>query len=329
MLQYQIILFIIAFSLALGISNEAFAELTPHQASLLQGSGFAVTEQTISSSDIDMAFLTTNQIGSSIGLNVDDGFVTIDDEDFVVSEMSGTVLREGRFIRISGEAENDGKEISISLFGRKVQSTKEGSVFGFTGRITTDSDSFKIIYTTKISQFGTSIKEPVPTTTPTMDSENIVVHISKHSANPDELTYIDQDQIQRRNYYSLDRITIEPGATITWINDDVVSHSISSGTGLGSSSRASQGGVTICDQSELKTSVSSGASHDSTGCTFTLDGRINSGDILPGESWSVTIDEPGFYRLADVDYIWMNIVVYAFPDPTSTVLPRSDTNPQN
>jgi len=327
-LQYQIILFIIALSLALGLSNESFAELTPHQASLLQGSGFAVTEETINSSEIDLAFLTTNQIGSSIGLNVDDGFVTINDKDFVISEMSGAVLREGRFIRINGEAENDGKEISISLFGRKVQSTNEGSVFGFTGRITTDSDSFKIIYTTKISQFGSIQKETVTPTTPTMDSENIVVHISKHSANPAELDYRDQVYIERRNLFSLDRITIEPGDTITWINNDVVSHSISSGAGLGSSTRASQGAVKICDQSQLKT-VGPGASHDSSGCTFALDGRIMSGEILPGESWSVTIDEPGFYRLADVDYIWMNIVVYAFPDPTSTILPSSDAHPKN
>ena len=335
--------------LALGISlQEVQAQLVGEEGYLLEGFGFVVTEDEILNSQINFLIDLDKQTGSTTKLVVEDGFVTLGELEFNVSDISGSVLRDGHFIRLRGTADDSiGNEVSLSAFGRLIQDSKEGSVYSFTGRLSEGIFSNKIIYTTKISELKATITDVQPTITPSLDqtTENeVIVHILKHSANPQELDYIEQGNLQRRNYYSLDRITIEPGTTITWINDDVVSHSISSGTGLGSNTRASQGAVKICDESKLQTFEtipghgSSGFSFKSVvdpvtrkglSCTFTLDGRIKSGEILPGESWSVTIEEPGFYRLADVDYIWMTIVVYAFPDVGSTILPSTEAHPLN
>ncbi len=53
---------------------------------------------------------------------------------------------------------------------------------------------------------------------------------------------------------------------------------------------------------------------------FTPDGRISTGEILPGESINITFDEMGFYRLYDPAYPWMEIVTYSFPDVDNLIL---------
>jgi len=335
--------------LTLGISlQEVEADLVPEEAYLLEGFGFAVTEDVIKNSQIDFLIDLDRKIGSTTKLVVEDGFVTLGNMEFNVADITGSVLRDGHFIRLAGTADDSlGNQVTLSAFGRLIEDSQEGSVYSFTGRLSEGIFSNKIIYTTKISSLRATISDAQPTITSSLGQipENgVIVHILKNSANPEELDYIERSKFRQFPYYSEDRITIEPGTTITWINDDVASHSISSGTGLGSSTRASQGAVKICDESQLQTFESdpghgsSGFSFKSpvdpvtrvgTGCTFTMDGRIKSGEILPGESWSVTIEEPGFYRLADVDYIWMNIIVYAFPDVGSQILPRTDANPLN
>jgi len=48
--------------------------------------------------------------------------------------------------------------------------------------------------------------------------------------------------------------------------------------------------------------------------------RIDSGDIMPGKSWSVTLDEIGFIALFDQGYPYMTIDVVVFPDVESEIL---------
>jgi len=87
-------------------------------------------------------------------------------------------------------------------------------------------------------------------------------------------------------YFSQDRISVEPGTTITITNNDVVSHNILSGK----------------------------ENYNDRHNPFTSDGRISTGEFTPGESVSITFDDAGFYRLYDPDYPWMKIVAYVFPN---------------
>jgi len=316
--------------------NESFAEISENQAFLLEGSGFAVTEESIKTSEIDLGLSSQQQSGSSINFLTEDGFITLGDEEFVISDLKGKFLREGRYIRINGNIESStGLDTSISLFGRLVEESKEASVYGFTGRITTSDETQKIIYTTKLSTLSNIIQNE--SSNQKINNELIIHILSGSSTKTIASNYIEaQNKITSQNtnnigYYSQDRIKIKPGITLTFVNDDSVSHSVSSGTGLGQNTRASQGNTKICDETQLqefKTTNhgSSGFSFKSNDCTFTLDGRIKSGEILPGESWSMVIKDPGFYRVLDIDYIWMNMVVYAFPDTNSLVI-RSATGP--
>ena len=281
--------------------NEAFAEVNENSAYLIEGSGFAVTEEIIRISEIDIGLSSHQQSGSSIDFLIEDGFITLDNEDFLISELEGKFLREGRYIRINGNIESaQGFDTTISFFGRLVEESKDAAIYGFTGRITTTDNSYKIIYTSKLSQL-TKITEMVKE--PGLDDEMITIRILPGSSSQGVASsYIPSGEIReprlgdssplRLGYYSQDRITIEPGTTITFVNDDDVSHSIVSGK------------------------ENYGDRHD----PFTPDGRISTEEILPGESTTITFDEMGFYRLYDPTYPWMKIVAYSFPDVDNLIL---------
>jgi len=315
-LFFTIGLFSLGFTL-----NFAYAEITPNNAFLLEGTGFGVNEELIQFSEIDFAFSTGDQSGSRADLVVEDGFVNIGDDDFIVADITGTVLRDGKFLRISGVVENlVGGEATISYFGRLIEDSKEGSIYSFTGRINLEDESYKIVYTSKISPLIV-LTTKTSTTEPSEPSVNeIVIHIKEGAHNVSGLSYIDVGQPTSTGSYTMDRISIEPGTTITWINDDTVSHSIISGSGL-DTSKAS---IKICDG----TGVEIGGPGESffpegsefRDCDFITNGIISSGEILPNESWSVEITERGFYRLIDPDYPYMTSVIYAFPQTDSLII---------
>jgi len=336
--------FFIIGVLTIGLSfNDAAAEIGPNNAFILEGSGFAVTDDSIKTTEIDFAMSTGDKVGSRTNILVEDGFVTLNEDDFIVTDLTGTALREDRFIRISGTIEDSfGDEASFRVFGRLIQNSDEGSVYGFTGRLTFEGEEHKIIYTTKLSELiSTSL---VQKTSIEETSGGILIHILPGSSNQAiasdyielgevrrQIQAITGDSLVRAGYFFPDRISIEPGTTVTFVNDDDASHRIVSGTGLGPSNRVSQGNFKICEVSEAQTFEfipghgSSGFSFKSSDCTFTFDGRIDTGEILPGESWIGSFDDAGFYRMMDPDHPWMNIVVYSFPDTGSIVIQQAST----
>jgi len=289
--------------------NESFAEISTNQAYLLEGSGFAVTEKSIKISEIDLGLSSQQQRGSTINFLTEDGFITLDDEEFVISDLEGKFLREGRYIRINGNIESSsGFDTSISFFGRLVEESIDASVYGFTGRITTSDDTYKVIYTTKLS----TLSKIDTTSTESEEPNDLTLYILRGSSSQGVASsYIEFGDIRlqaaetqqnadplRLRYFSQDRITVEPGTTITIMNGDVVSHSVLSGK------------------------ENYGDRHD----PFTPDGRISTGAFAPGESVTITFDDMGFYRLYDPDYPWMKIVAYVFPDTDSLILGTTGKN---
>jgi len=262
--------------------NESFAEISENQAFLLEGSGFAVTEESIKTSEIDLALSSQQQSGSSINFLTEDGFITLGEEEFVISELEGKFLREGRYIRINGNIESStGLNTSISFFGRLVEESKDASVYGFTGRITTSDETHKIIYTTKLTTLS-----KIPITSTESEESDLIIHILKGSAAQDTddiIPGVDTSNFLR--FFSIDRISVNPDTTITIVNDDIANHSIISGK----------------------------ENYGSRDDPFTPDGRISTGDIAPGESTTITFDGLGIYKLYDPDYNYMRIEVASFP----------------
>ena len=274
---------------------DVFSEIMPNNALILEGSGFAVTEEIIRISEIDLAMSTKQQSGSTISSTVEDGFITLDDDDFLATELQATFLREGKYIRINGNVENElGDNTSIRFFGKLVEESKSASVYSFTGRITTGSDSYKIIYTAKLSTL--SKIESIPTKSEIPDKQ-LTIHILRGSSSQGVASsYIgDASASFSLKYFSQDRISINPGTTITIINDDIVSHSILSGK----------------------------ENYGDRYNQFTPDNRISTGKILPGKSVTIKFNEAGFYRLYDPEYQWMKIIAYVFPNIDNIILGQS------
>jgi len=287
--------------------NDAFAEVDQDSVYLIEGSGFAVTEKIIKLSEIDIGLSSHQQSGSSIDFLIEDGFITLDIEDFVISDIEGKFLREGRYIRINGNIESaQGFDTSISFFGRLVEESQNASVYGFTGRINTPDNSYKIIYTAKLSQLTNLVDT---TEKSEIKDESLIIRILRGSSTQGVASsYIPSGETReprldggRLGYFSKDRITIEPGTTITFVNEDAVSHSLLSGK------------------------ENYGYRHD----PFTPDGRISTAEILPGKSIDVTFDEMGFYRLYDPEYPWMKIIAYSFNDVDNLILGTSKNQQGN
>ncbi|MCV0393303.1 MAG: hypothetical protein K5790_08470 [Nitrosopumilus sp.] len=285
--------------------NESFAEVLPNNAFLLEGSGFAVTENFIKISEIDLGISSQLKSGSSINFVTEDGFITLDDDELLISELEGKFLREGRYIRLNGNVESqNGVDTTISFFGRLVEESKEGIIYGFSGRITTPTESYKIIYTAKLS----SLIKIKSTPTSSEETSDLTIHILKGAASKGTSnTYIGIGSAQtsssqnissplRLGYFSHDRISVEPGSTIKIINDDSVSHKIISGT----------------------------ENYNDRHNPFTPDGRISTDTIEPGKSVNITFNDAGFYRLYDPDYNWMKIVAYVFPNTDSIILGKGN-----
>ena len=250
--------------------NESFAEISENQAFLLEGSGFAVTKESIKISEIDFGLSSQQQRGSTIDFLIEDGFITLDNEEFIVSKLEGKFLREGRYIRINGNIESsNGLDTTISFFGRLVEESKDAAVYGFTGKITTTDDTYKIIFTTKLS----TLSIITPTSSDSEESD-MIIHILKGAAAQDANDIIPGvDAANFLRFFSVDRISIHPDTTITIVNDDVANHSIISGK----------------------------ENYGSRDEPFTPDGRISTGDIMPGESTTITFDSLGIYKLYDPD----------------------------
>lgn len=262
--------------------NNVSAEVSENQTFLLKGSGFAVTEDDIKISNIDLELTSQDKSGSSIDFVTKNGLVTSDDDEFVISDLEGQFLRDGRYIRLNGNIQNSlGLDTTISFFGRLIDESKDAAVYGFTGRIKTPDESYKIIYTTKLSVLST------------VESNNLTIHIINGASSQGVAdSYIGNIDPTGFRYFSDDRISVEPKTTITVVNDDAVSHNIISGK----------------------------ENYGDRRNPFTPDGRISTGPIESKNSTTITFNDPGFYRLYDPDYPWMKIVAYVFPNSENLIL---------
>ena len=278
--------------------NESFAEISENQAFLLEGSGFAVTKESIKISEIDFGLSSQQQRGSTIDFLIEDGFITLDNEEFIVSKLEGKFLREGRYIRINGNIESsNGLDTTISFFGRLVEESKDAAVYGFTGKITTTDDTYKIIFTTKLS----TLSIITPTSSDSEESD-MIIHILKGAAAQDANDIIPGvDAANFLRFFSVDRISIHPDTTITIVNDDVANHSIISGK----------------------------ENYGSRDDPFTPDGRISTGDIMPGESTTITFDSLGIYKLYDPDYNYMRIEVASFSNVDNLIVGTTNNQQGN
>lgn len=102
---------------------------------------------------------------------------------------------------------------------------------------------------------------------------------------------------QYNTYYTPDTIQIVPGTPIIWTNNDSIAHTIYSGVSTQKNTNP-----------------------------FTPDGKIVSGTIAPGQTFTVIVNDTGIVRFYDPQYTWMNGVIISMPPTSSYVI--GNTPPQ-
>ncbi len=96
---------------------------------------------------------------------------------------------------------------------------------------------------------------------------------------------------QYNSYYYPETVQIVPGTPIVWVNNDSIVHTILSGV-----------------------------STQKNGNPFTPDGKIVSGPIAPGQTYTAIINDTGIIRFYDPQYTWMNGIIISMPPTQSYVL---------
>lgn len=274
-LAFLVILLGVVFAIT---THDAEAQIVGNKALTLSGNGFAVSSNTISDSTAEITF-SISQTKSKTSFALQDGVIMVDQIDLNIFDFTGSVLQNGKLFKFNGKAlDPQGKQYTIAAVGKLIDKTATESIYTLSGTLTDSAKkTTKLVYTGKVSEF---VVKPVDKT----PKSDVTVKILKGASSPETATYKTQTAGFKFSFVSEDRITIAPGGTITFVNEDIASHSLKSGT----------------------------ANYNSHKKSFTPDGKMASGDIAPGKSWSVTFEQQGFFRLYDENNQYIDITIFVF-----------------
>ncbi|HEV2192839.1 MAG TPA: plastocyanin/azurin family copper-binding protein [Nitrosopumilaceae archaeon] len=268
----------------------AYSQLVSDNKYLLQATGFVVGTQTIQSSEIDLQFSTGSLNNGNTPITLENGLVSISGNNYLNSgTWTSTLLRNGQFIVVTGDAQNSiGNTIHVNIFGRLVQTSQEGSVYHFTGKITGTTEPFQVAYSAKITS---TVSSTSPTQTPTPPTQTST---SQNQGNTVQVSIVSgSSNPLNQNYFSPSSIQITPGTTIVWTNNDSVPHQIESG---------------VIATSKINVKAS-----------FSPDGQITSPVLAPGQTFQYTVNNVGTITFYDPSYLWMSGVITSKSEVTTQV----------
>ena len=141
---------IILSVLTVGSVHTAFADFQLSKPYVLDGGGYAFDDKTIENSFIELSFLPAEQVGSKIKMKINDGTIIFEGKDFLFKQFDADILREGRFLRLIGFAEdNQGEQISLRFFGKLLGKSTDEFVYELRGKLERDGKEFDLYYVTK------------------------------------------------------------------------------------------------------------------------------------------------------------------------------------
>ena len=281
-----LILVLIAVSgvLITGLLPHADSQLASNNNYLLQANGFTVTDKAIQNSELNLQLSTGKLSSGTSNIAMQVGDISIAGVDYLTSGAWKTKLVfDGRFFTLSGDASSvNGDKISASLVGRLVQQSQDGSVYLVTGKLTRGSEAVKVVYSAKL-EITTNLPQK---TTQTASKEKIVnVSILSGSSKIQGDAKQQQYGVQYNRYYEPPNLKITSGTAIIWTNNDSVPHR-----------------------------VVSGVSTQVVGKPFEPDGKFDSGDIQPGQTFKLTINQTGIIRFGDPTYYWMEGLIVSYTE---------------
>ena len=304
----------------------AAAAAAPNGTYYIEGVGYAGAGEALYPSQFGLAVSSGPAMPGGRGdLAVDGGVVSFRGVDYSADRLTGSLLRGGDLVRISGTAsDRSGGSVELGILGKVVQDGgRSGSVYLFTGRITDGGTAYKALYSSRALAVGGDAGPPkdpagpaqrqhqhTPSAQEGRPGAGAALRILPGSSDPGLGSHSDRTgssmSAATTAYFDPTRLSVEPGSSVSIINDDSVAHLMVSGT---TSSSAGRGSFSLC--SESPGDLPPGFDPAPSGCTFTMDGRINTGKISPGSSVTVAFADRGIYRLIDPNYPWMSLDVFA------------------
>ncbi|MDE1769139.1 MAG: hypothetical protein KGI28_01115 [Thaumarchaeota archaeon] len=265
-MKYVFLFLMVIAGLTIFCLPNAYSDFAQNSKYLVDVSGYVSGNQSIFDSTIALQLTAGSTSGSTTQTTLDNGLVTIADTHYLNSGTWQTsILRDGKYFIIQGDAQDqNGNVIHLNLFGRIINSNQDGSIYSVTGKIT-GSETMKVIYSAKIISANTVTTKPttVPTTVPATPTPTIQQTSSGNQVSV-SIVYGASD-INNQVHFTPSSLQVDTGTTIVWTNNDSVPHRIMSG-------------------------IAKVISTDSSP-SFTPDGKIDSGVIAPGSSFSYTITE--------------------------------------
>ena len=141
---------IILSVLTVGSFHTAFADFQLSKPYVLDGGGYAFDDKTIENSFIELSFLPAEQVGSKIKMKINDGTIIFEGKDFLFKQFDADILREGRFLRLIGFAEdNQGEQISLRFFGKLLGKSTDEFVYELRGKLERSGEEFDLYYITR------------------------------------------------------------------------------------------------------------------------------------------------------------------------------------
>ncbi len=134
---------------AIGSSEQAYAQFVPSESYFLTGNGFTITENELDGSTIGLTF-SPQETARTANMIIKEGFLIFQDREYDLDGITGSLLRDGKYLRIFGTAhDNQGNEISIRAFGKIVGISADGFVYQLTGKIDQGNERFSFHFVTK------------------------------------------------------------------------------------------------------------------------------------------------------------------------------------
>lgn len=280
------ILVLIAISgvLIASLLPQADSQLASNNKYLLAANGFAVTEKAIQDSELNLQLSTGKLGGGTTKIAMEEGAISVAGSDYLTSGgWKATLVFGGRFFTLSGDAQNlQGDKISTNLVGRLVQQSQDGSVYLLTGKLTKGTESLKVVYSAKLEVVTSA---PQKTSETTSKEKIVKISILPDSSKIQGQAKQQQYGDQYNRYYDPPNIKITSGTTIIWTNNDSVPHR-----------------------------VVSGVSTQKVGKPFEPDGKFDSGDLQPGQTFKLTINQAGIIRFGDPTYYWMEGLIISYTE---------------
>ena len=256
--------------------GDSQALLSSNKSYMFSSDGFAIINDKISTSTSDFSFSIIKTKDKS-DLNLQSGKVSINEKNWILSDLKGTFIQSGKLFKFNAKATDpQGKSAIVDATAKLLDDTASDAIYSISGTFTEGPQTTKLVYISKLSKINSKPNINI--------QKSQTIKILLGAGNPHLETYKTQPNDFKFNFLSQDRITILPGSSVTFVNEDNVPHSLASG-------------------------IDNTRRHNAS---FIPDGKIVSGDILPGQSWTVTYNEKGFFRLFDTKYKHIDVTIFVY-----------------